>query len=88
MRLKEGFVIRKICGDTVAIFAGGDTVDLQQAIHLNETAELLFARLQNGAETDELVSALTEKYDIDKEKARHDVESFISRLAEKELLIL
>lgn len=87
MKLKEGFVIRKICGDTVAIFAGGDTVDLQQAVQLNESAELLFALLQRGAEIEELVSALTEKYDIGKEKARHDAETFTSLLAEKELLI-
>lgn len=87
MKLKDGFVIRKICGDTVAIFAGGDTVDLQQAVQLNESAELLFTLLQRGAEIEELVSALTEKYDIEKEKARHDAETFTSLLAEKELLI-
>ena len=87
MMLKEGFVIRKICGDTVAIYAGGETVDLQQAIQLNESAELLFSKLLLGAASEELISALTERYDITEENAKQDVEQFIAALAEKDYLI-
>lgn len=86
MKLKKGFVIRKIGSDTIAIFAGGDTVDLQQAIELNETAELIFEKLLEGADERDLIDALTQKYEISKEKAEQDVKKFISALAEKDFL--
>lgn len=87
MKLKEGFVIKKICGDTVAIYAGEKTVELQNAIQLNETAELLFEKLLVGAEERELVAALTQNYEITEEKAKQDVEKFITALAEKDYLV-
>ena len=87
MKLIEGFVIKKICGDTLAIYAGGKRVELQKAIQLNEVAELLFERLLVGASEEELVSALTEKYEITEEKAKQDVKRFISVLAEKDYLV-
>lgn len=86
MKLKKGFVIRKIGSDTIAIYAGSDTVDLQQAIQLNETAELLFIKLLEDADEQTLADALIEKYDISKEKAEQDVKKFISALAEKDFL--
>ena len=87
MKLKNGFEIRTVCGDTLAIYAGENTVELQQAILLNETAEYIFRLLLEETSKSELVLALLEKYDISKQQAQNDVEKFVSILSAKGYLV-
>jgi hypothetical protein len=42
IKIKEGYKIKKIGQDAVALFLGADTVDLRRGIILNPVAELLF----------------------------------------------
>ena len=83
MKLKEGFVIRTICNDTVAIFAGESTVNLQQALILNDSAEFIFRSLLKETTENEIVLNLTKKYDIAEDAAKKDLKSFIALLSEK-----
>lgn len=86
MKIKDGFVIKNIGGDTVAIYAAGSTVDLRSAIVLNSVAELLFRQLQKGTDEKELEELLTTAYDITEDKAKKDVSAFVQLLIEKDLL--
>ncbi len=86
MKLKDGFKIINICGDTVAIYAGGNTVDLRRAIVLNSAAELLFHQLQTETNEKGLVQVLVNNFDISEEKAKKDVAAFVQGLSEKGLL--
>lgn len=70
----------------MAIYAGGDVVDMRKAIVLNPVAETLFERLLTGTDTEELVQALLSTYDITEETARRDIALFVQSLAEKGLL--
>ena len=49
MKLKEGFILRTVAGETVALPAGGVT-NLDMMITLNGTAKFLWEILANGAE--------------------------------------
>lgn len=86
MKLKEGFVIKNICSDTVAVYAGGDTVDLSSTVVLNPSAECLFSALKNDCTEDELAELLVSHYDIETEKAKEDVKTFIAELKNKGFL--
>lgn len=86
MKLKDGFRIFNICGDTVALYAGGDIVDLRNTIVLNSVAELLFRQLQTETDEEGLVQALVNSYDISEEKAKKDIAVFVQSLSEKGLL--
>ncbi len=86
MKLKDGFEILNICDDTVAIYTGGETVDLRSTIVLNSVAELLFRLLQNKIGEEKLVQALVSSYDITEEKAKQDLAVFLQNLDEKGLL--
>lgn len=83
MKLKNGFVIRTICNDTVAIYAGDSIVDLQNALILNDSAEFIFRFLLKETTSDEVVLELTKKYDITEEAAKQDFEQFVALLSEK-----
>ena len=59
MKVKEGFVVCRVGGKTVAAASGALAAQFNGMITLNETGELLFARLQKGTTKEELIAFLT-----------------------------
>ncbi len=85
MKLKEGFVLRKVSGQTVVLPTGGD-LDLNMMIKLNDTGRFLWELLEKGAETEEMVSAMLQEYDIEEENAKEYVEQFVQKVKENGFL--
>ena len=85
MKLKSGFVLRKI-GDKVVVLPTNKTVDLNMMITLNDTGAFLWEHLQNEISEDELVSLLLQEYDVDEAVAKKSVEAFTRRLEENNFL--
>lgn len=79
MKLKDGFILRTVAGETVVLPVGGG-LDLNMMITLNDTGAFLWEKL--GAETDEaaLVAALLVEYDVDQETAKEAVSAFVKKL--------
>ncbi len=85
MNLKDGFVLRELAGECVVVPASA-ALDLDGMITLNETAKTLWRALEEGAEPDGLVAALTSEYEVTEAVARAAVEAFVTRLKELDLL--
>ena len=81
MKLKDGFILREVAGQMVAVPVRGD-VDLNMMITLNGTGAFLWEKLQKEVSGDELVSALLEEYDVDEATARRSVNAFVGKLKE------
>lgn len=79
MKLKEGFLLRQVAGQTVVLPTGRE-LDLNMMITLNETGEFLWKRLQSKTDEEALASALLAEYDVDGEKARASVAAFVRKL--------
>ena len=85
MKLKDGFVLRDVAGQTV-VLPSGDDLNLNMMITLNETGKFLWERIEKGAEIGELVAALLGEYDVDEATARASVEAFAAKLKENDFL--
>ena len=79
LKLKDGFILRQIAGETMVIPSGGE-LNLNMMITLNETGCFLWERLQKGSTEDALVAALLEEYDVDEATARIQVVKFVEKL--------
>ena len=86
MKIKEGFLLRNIAGQTVVLPTGGD-LDLNMMITLNDTGAFLWEHLQEETDEAALVSALLAEYDVDEATARAGVERFVAKLNENGFLI-
>lgn len=80
MRIKEGFMLREVAGDTVVVPIGKATLDFNGMITLNETGAFLWKLLQSGATEDELIQAMLKEYDAEESVINKDVKSFITKL--------
>jgi hypothetical protein len=78
-------VARRIAGEVVLVPIATRTEDASRRTAnfyvLNETAELLWGRLEAPSGPDELAQQLTLHYEISLDEARGDVERFLSDLA-------
>lgn len=86
MKIKEGFLLRQVAGQTVVLPAGKE-LDLNLMITLNETGAFLWEQMQ--AETDEaaLTAALLREYEVSEAAARAGVEAFVKKLNDHGLLV-
>ena len=85
MKLKNGFVLRKVAGQTVVLPAG-ENLDLNMMITLNDTGEFLWTKLEREVTEDDLVAALLQEYDVDEQIAKQAVQGFIATLERHEFL--
>ena len=80
MKIKDGFLLRQVAGQTVVLPVGGD-LDLNMMITLNDTGAFLWQRLQEDTDENGLVAALLAEYDVDEATARKAVAAFTQKLS-------
>ena len=85
MKIKEGFILRTVAGETV-VLPSDRVANLDMMITLNDTGRVLWERLAQGAELADLVDALLEEYDVDRETAAKSAEAFVNRMKELDFL--
>lgn len=86
-KLKSGFIIREIGGNTMAVPVGTQTSEIHGMIALSESGALLWKELEDGADISTLVKVLTDNYEIDDATATADAEKFVANLKEQGALI-
>ena len=87
MKIKEGFLLRKVSDTYVVVAVGAASQAFNGMITLNETGAFLWEALEKGcAEKKELTDKLLAEYDVDRALAEKDVQAFVTRLSEAKLL--
>lgn len=86
MKIKKGFVVREIAGQSIVIALGEATKIFNGMIKLNETGRIIWDMLSKGKEQEEIVAKILEEYDIDRATVEADVSRFISTLMEDGIL--
>ncbi len=86
MKRRQGFVLQTVGGDTYAVAVTAEAADVGSMVKLNPTAATLFTLLEADVESEALVEALMEKYEVTREIAERDVAAFLTALGEAKLL--
>ena len=80
MKIKKDVVVRCVAGEYMLIPIGDAITDYNGLFVITESGMLLWDLIKNGAEKDELVSALMKEYGIDSKTATEDINEFIKKL--------
>lgn len=88
MKLKEGFVLRQVCGENVITGEGLGAINFGKLLALNETAAWLWkeADAQGDFTVDSLADKLCEEYDVTADQARLDVDAIVKKWQEVEVV--
>ena len=84
MKIKEGFLLREVAGDTIAM--PGSEMNINAMITLNETGAFLWKLLETETTEEELAAAIVGQYSVDEETAKTAVHNFVEKLKENEFL--
>lgn len=80
MKVKEGFMLKKMGNQAVVVAVGTASKVFNGMIKLNESGEMMWNLLVDGATEDDLLEAVLEAYEVDPQVAIRDVEKFIETL--------
>jgi hypothetical protein len=79
MKIKKGFLLRKIADTNIVIPIGGGNND-RKGMLLNETGSFLWRRLEEGLDLEQMAAALSKEYGIELKMAQTDTGNFIEAL--------
>ena len=80
MKVREGFIKKKMGTQAVVIAIGSASKIFNGMVKLNETGELMWDKLVEGTTRGELIAAILEVYEVEEELAQKDVDRFIEIL--------
>lgn len=87
MKIKDGFILRKVGIQYVVAATGKASESFNGMLRLNETGAFAFRLLQEGITEAELVERIVAEYEVSEEAAQSDVGQFLARLQEADALV-
>ena len=86
MKLRGEFVIHQVINETLAIPVGDIALEFNGIIMLNNVSEVIWKCLEKGTELEEIISTVTDQFDVSKKEAKEDIITFINGLQEINLI--
>lgn len=87
MKIRNGFVLREMCGETIVSAEGMDNFDFNKVISLNGTAAYLWKAVESrDFDEDTLTQLLLDRYEVDRETAAKDASRLVKTWNEAGLL--
>ena len=87
MKIKDGFTLRSLCGEHIVIGEGLALVDFNKMLSLNDSAAYLWEQVKDkDFEIEDLVTLLTDRYEVSPDRAREDVTTMVSLWRENGIL--
>ena len=86
MKIKNDFVLKKLAGSYIVVPVRTRAVDFSGIIKLSESGAFLWDILSKGAEREELIDKMTEEYEVNEATASADIDRFILKLREADLI--
>lgn len=80
MKRSDNFLLRDVAGSLVIVPVGAAVAAFPGMMTLNATGAYIWELLETDQTVESLVNALIDRYDVTEEKAKEDVEAFITKL--------
>lgn len=84
MKLKDGYILKKVMGSHMIVSLKEDGMNSMQTV--NETGAFLWDLICTETTIDEMCEKMTAEYEVDAETAKRDIEAFVKKLSDADLL--
>lgn len=78
MKIKDGFMLRQFGENYIVVAVGDDAEDFNKLITLNTVGAFIYNLMENDVTYDEIVSAVLDKYEADRETVENDINTFLA----------
>lgn len=88
MKINTKYKVRQVAGENIVLVQGRNPGDMTSVVAFNDSSLYLWnSLLDKDFEMEDVVSLLTERYEVDEAVAAKDAESWIKTLEEKGMLV-
>lgn len=88
MKINTKYKVRQVAGENIVLVQGRNPGDMTSVVAFNDSSLYLWnSLLDKNFEMEDVVSLLTERYEVDEAVAAKDAESWLKTLEEKGLLV-
>lgn len=86
MKIKEGYILREVAGSNIVVPIGNAQVSFNGIMTLNDVGTFIWKLLENGADKQQILQAVLDEYDVDSNRAEHDIAIYLEKLRSKDLI--
>lgn len=86
MKIKKELIKREIAGEAFLVPVGKSVYNANGLFALTEVGAFLWDLLPGAQNADDLLTAVLEEYDVDEATAKADIEAFLQKLQQMEIL--
>ena len=86
MKINGTYTLREVAGEILVIPVGETALKMNGMIILNPASQVIWECLEKGADTEQILQAVTEAFDVDPAEAMQDITEFLDQMRSQELL--
>jgi len=86
MKRRDDFLLQNVGGQDILVPLGAKVMDMNGMIVLNATGRYVWELLAEESSLEDLAAAVGERFDVDRERARSDIEAFLDEITQWGLL--
>lgn len=79
-KLKSKFVAREVGNELIIVPLSGNVAQMNALFTLNETGKFIWENVTDSNSIDDMVTLMTDEFDIDNQTARKDIEAFLHKI--------
>lgn len=87
MKIKPSYILKKVMGSYMVMNTDVNASDINAMQTLNETGAFLWTLLEQDTTKEAMAEALIKEYEVDKATAERDVEAFVKKLENSNLIL-
>ena len=86
MRIKQGFVMREVAGQTVIVATGEAARGFRGMIKVNAAGRIIWQGITDGLDEAAIVERIVAAFDVTRDTAEHDVAAFVAQMRDNGFL--
>lgn len=86
MKIKGELLIREVAGEIIAVPVGRTALHFNGMVCLNEVSALIWIGLQAEKSREAILKSILEEFEVSPEEASADLDEFLRKLRENDLL--
>lgn len=87
MKMRRGFVVREVGGKKYAVATGDACNYFKGMLTINDMGAFIFDKLKKDVTAEEIVDAILAEYDAGREVVTADVNEFLTKLRDANILV-
>ncbi len=80
MKRKDDVLLRNVGGQDLLVPLGAKVVDMNGMVVLNPTGRFIWELLAEDRSLEDLVTAMVDRFDVDRERAHVDIQVFLNEI--------